>query len=119
MMGPLSPESWRKHLAEGSCDLRTRSSVCIVFLSLSRVGLFATPWTVACQAALSMGFSRQEYRSGLPFPSPRDLLNAGIKPRSPGSPALAGGFFTSGGRGNITQKITHYISRLIQPLSLQ
>ena len=42
-----------------------------------------TPWTVACQAPLSMGFSRQEYRSGLPFPSPGHLPNAGIKPRSP------------------------------------
>ena len=44
------------------------------------------------QAPLSMGFSRQEYWSGLPFPSPRDLPNAGIKPWSP---ALAGGFFTN------------------------
>ena len=45
----------------------------------------ATPWTVAHQAPLSMGFSRQEYWSGLPFPSPGDLPNPGIKP---GSPAL-------------------------------
>ena len=43
----------------------------------------ATPWTVAHQAPLSMGFSRQEYWSGLPFPSPGDLLDPGIKPRSP------------------------------------
>ena len=43
----------------------------------------ATPWTVACQAPLSMGFSRQEYSSGLPFPSPGDLPDPGIKPRSP------------------------------------
>ena len=43
----------------------------------------ATPWTVACRAPLSMGFSRQEYWSGLPFPSPGDLPNPGIKPRSP------------------------------------
>ena len=42
-----------------------------------------TPWTVACQSPLSMGFSRQEYRSGLPFPSPGHLPNAGLKPRSP------------------------------------
>ena len=41
------------------------------------------PWTVACQASLSMGFSRQEYWSGLPFLSPRDLLDPGIEPRSP------------------------------------
>ena len=51
--------------------------------SLSPVQLFATPWTVAYQAPLSMGFSRQEYWSGLPFPSPGDLPNTGIKPRSP------------------------------------
>ena len=47
--------------------------------SLSRVRLFATPWTVAHQAPLSMGFSRQEYWSGLPFPSPGNLPNPGIK----------------------------------------
>ena len=51
--------------------------------SLSRVQLFATPWTIAHQAPLSMGFSRQEYWSGLPFPSPGDLPNPGIEPRSP------------------------------------
>ena len=45
----------------------------------------ATPWTVAHQAPLSMGFSRQEYWSGLPFPSPGDLLDPGIEPRSPTS----------------------------------
>ena len=50
---------------------------------LSRVWLFATPWTVACQSPLSIGFSRQEYWSGLPFPSPGDLPNPGIKPGSP------------------------------------
>ena len=51
--------------------------------SLSRVWLFATPWTVTCQAPLSMGFSKQEYWSGLSFPSPGDLPNPGIEPRSP------------------------------------
>ena len=51
--------------------------------SLSRVRLFATLWTVAHQAPLSMGFSRQEYWSGLPFPSPGDLPDPGIEPRSP------------------------------------
>ena len=53
--------------------------------SLSRVQLFATPWTVAYKASPSMGFSRQEYWSGLPFPSPGDLPNPGIEP---GFPAL-------------------------------
>ena len=51
--------------------------------SLSHVRLFATPWTIAHQAPPSMGFSRQEYWSGLPFPSPEDLPNPGIEPRSP------------------------------------
>ena len=51
--------------------------------SLSRVQLFVTPWTVAYQAPLSMEFSRQEYWSGLPFPSPGDLPDPGIEPRSP------------------------------------
>ena len=50
---------------------------------LSHVQLFATPWTVAYQASPSMGFSRQEYWSGLPFPSPGDLPNPGIEPRCP------------------------------------
>ena len=52
---------------------------------------FLTPWTVAHQAPLSMGFLRQEYWRGLPFPTPGDLPNPGIEPKSP---ALAGGFFT-------------------------
>ena len=60
---------------------------------LSCVRLFATPWTVAHQASLSMGFSRQEHWSGLPFPSPGDLPTPGIELASPVSPALAGGFF--------------------------
>ena len=51
--------------------------------SLSRVRLFMTPWTVAYQASQTMGFSRQEYWSGLPFPSPGDLPDPGIEPGSP------------------------------------
>ena len=51
--------------------------------SLSRVRLFAIPWTVAHQAPQSMGFSRQEYWSGLPFPSPGALPDPGIEPKSP------------------------------------
>ena len=50
--------------------------------SLSRVQLFATPWTVAYRASPSMGFFRQEYQSGLPFLSPADLPDSGIEPRS-------------------------------------
>ena len=61
--------------------------------SLSRARLLATPWTVACQAPLSMEFSRQEYWSGLPFPTPGDLPDPGIEPMHLVSPALTGGFF--------------------------
>ena len=61
---------------------------------------FATPWTVACQASLSMEFSRQENWSGLPSPSPGDLPDPGTEPRSLTSPALAGRFFTSGPPGS-------------------
>ena len=60
--------------------------------SLSRVQLFATPWTVARQGPLSMGFSRQGYWTALPCP-PGDLPNPGIEPASLTSPALADGFF--------------------------
>ena len=58
--------------------------------SLSCVQLFATPWTVACQSPLSIEFSRQEYWSGLPFPSPGYLPYPGIESKSLASPALAG-----------------------------
>ena len=56
---------------------------------------FATPWTVALQTPLSMGFSRQEYWSGLPCPPPGDLPNPGIEAMSLTSPTLAGRFFTT------------------------
>ena len=59
-----------------------------------------TLWTIAHQAPLSLGFSRQEYWSGLPCPPPGDLPNPGINPASLTSPALAGRFFTSGATWN-------------------
>ena len=61
---------------------------------LSHVQLFATLWTVAHQAPLSMGFSKQEYWNGLSCPPPGDLSHPGIEPTSLMSPALAGRFFT-------------------------
>ena len=67
---------------------------CVCY-SLSHILLFVTPWTVACQAPLSMEFCRQEYWSGLPFPTPGDL---------PASLALAGGFFTT----ELPEKPTHF-----------
>ena len=57
--------------------------------------LTVTSWILACQAPLSMGFSRHEYWSELPFPSPGDLPDPGIEPQLPGFPELAGGFFTT------------------------
>ena len=57
--------------------------MCACMKLLSHVRLIAIPWTVACQAPPFMEFSRQEYWSGLPFPSPGDLPNLGIEPRSP------------------------------------
>ena len=61
----------------------------------SRVQLFVAPWTVACQAPLSMVFSKQEYWGGLPFPTSGDLPDPGIEPAPLASPASAGGFFTT------------------------
>ena len=69
--------------------------------SLSRVRLFATSWTAARQAPLSMGFSRQEYWSGLPFPSLGDLPNPGIEP---GSPALQADALSSEPPGKPSKK---------------
>ena len=66
----------------------------------------ATPWTKACQALTSTEFSRQEYWSGLPFPSPGDLPDPGIEPTSPMSPVLAGRSFTT----SATWEVTYYKS---------
>ena len=71
----------------------------------SHVQLFVTACTVSHQALLSMGFFRQEYYSGLPFPSPSDLPNLGIEPASPVTPSLAGRFFTTKSSGNCL----HYV----------
>ena len=66
-----------------------------VLSHFSRVQLFLTLWTVTSQAPLSMGFSRQEYWSGMPFPTAGDLPDPGIKSMSPATPALKAGFFTA------------------------
>ena len=71
---------------------RFKQIVKVKVKSLSRVRLFATPWTVAYQVPSSMGSSRQEYWSGLPFPSPGDLPDPGIEP---GSPAFQADALTS------------------------
>ena len=73
----------------GALSLKSRSHIAVFIFCMVVVGLIAklcptlATWTVACQAPLSMGFSRQEYCSGLPFPSPWDLPDRGIKSGSP------------------------------------
>ena len=79
-----------------------RVVVVVVAPLLSHVRLFATPWTVALQAPLSMRFSRQEYWSGLPFPASGDLPDPGIKPVSS---ALAGRFFTTEPLGKAIEEL--------------
>ena len=78
------------HKQPGRVCVCVSVSVCAHAQSLSHVRLFATPWTIGCQAPLSMEFSRQEH---LPFPPPGDLPNPRIEPASLEFLALAGGFF--------------------------
>ena len=86
----------RAHPNSWSSVLPFLVAICVCMRScFSCVWLFATLWTVAHQAPLSMGFSRQEYWSGLPCPSPGDLPGPGIKPVSLMCAALAGEFFTT------------------------
>ena len=79
--------------AERECWTNLLTPVCVFVLS--HVQLFSTSWTVAHQAPLSMKFSRQKYRLGLPFSTPGDLCDPGIEPVSLASPVFAGGFFTT------------------------
>ena len=83
------------HSNPNECEVKVKVKL------LSRVRLFATPWTVAYQAPPSMGFSRQECWSGLPFPSPGDLPDPGIKP---GSPALQADALPSEPPGKVPKK---------------
>ena len=70
-------------------------AVCVHTQSLSRVQLLVIPWTVAHEAPVYLGFSRPEFQSGWPFPTPGDLPDSGIEPVSPASLASAGRFFTT------------------------
>ena len=70
---------------------------------------FVTPWTIACQALLSMGFPRQKYWNGLPFPSAGDLSSPGIEPTSP---ALAGGYSTTQPPGKPTDAYSLLVIRV-------
>ena len=78
----------------------------------SRVQLFGTPWIAAHWAPLAMGFSRQEYWSGLPFPPPGDLPNPGMEPTSLESPTLAGRFFTTSATWEALSSVCFNTSRL-------
>ena len=86
--------------------LKTSCIVSACMLSrFSCVWLLATLWTIAHQVPLSVGFSGQEYWSGLPWPPPGDLPNPGIEPGSVASPTLAGRFFTTSGTWEISEDI--------------
>ena len=96
------------------------SSVCVCAQWLNCVRFFVTPWTVAHQAPLSMEFSRQEYWSGLPFPSPGELPDPGIESVSLEFPALAGRFFTTASPGSYHQMLSSALWQLQSiPVSLQ
>ena len=82
------------------------------------VRLFATPGTVVCQAPLSMEFSRQEYWSRLPFPTPEDLPDPGMEPTSLVPPALAGGFFTTVPPGKPSASETSKIRVLLKDIDM-
>ena len=82
---------WVYNLAKEDLGL----SACVCAKSFSHVRLLATLWTVAHQASLSIGFSKQEYWSGLSCPSPGDLPDPKIEAASPKSLASTGGFFTT------------------------
>ena len=90
------PQDWKR-----SVFIPIPKKVKLKVKSLNRVQLFATLWTIAQQAPPSMGFSRQEYWSGLPFPSPGDLPNPGIEPTSP---ALQADALTSEPPGKPSQR---------------
>ena len=88
---PAEPQG--KPCYSTSCELIRLNLEATFVQLLSLVQLFVTPWTVARQAPLSMGFSRHEYWSGLLFVFSRDLPDPGMEPTSPAAAALAGGFF--------------------------
>ena len=101
-IGSANSRAWLKRC---SMHAHTNSSVCVCVCvcarvrtraraqSLSHVQLFVTPWTGACQAPISLKIFKQEYWTGLPFPTPGDLPDQGIEPASLASPALSHGFF--------------------------
>ena len=91
--------------------------VCVLS-HFSRVQLFAIPWTIDCQAPLSLGFSRQEYWSELPCPPAGDLPDPGLEPKSPASPVLAGRFINAEPPGKPLMPANCWINTRIKPLSI-
>ena len=88
-------EYWKENTSKSRFSEFVKNQRYACMLScFSHVRFYVTPWTVALQVPLSMGFSQQEYWSQLPCPPPRDHPNSGIEPMSLTSPALAGGFST-------------------------
>ena len=95
---------WGTHMSVSVCVC-----VCVCVCMLSHVQLFATPWTIAHQDPQSMGFFRQEYWSGLPFPIPSYRPAPGVKPVSP---ALVSRFFTPWPPGKfLSMGVTGYLGR--------
>ena len=92
------PQCWGKVFSNPLLSLRLLFSCSVMSDS------YATPWTIVCQAPIFMGFPRQVYWSGRPFPSPGDLPDPGMEPMSP---ALAGRFFTTEPRGKPKYEVTH------------
>ena len=89
-------------------EMRCLSHFMCMLSHFSHVQLFVTLWTIAHQAPLSMEFSRQEYWSGLPFPSPGDLPSPGIEPTFSVTPELAGGLFTTSATWEARLKASHH-----------
>ena len=120
----LTSLSWSSVQFPGQlCAYKILASSCACMLScFSCVQLFVILLTVACQAPLFMGFSKQEYWSGVPSPSPGDLPDWGMEATSLASPALAGGFFTTGTILGIWVPIRcwhwHKLPHLILPATL-
>ena len=98
--------------ARARACVRVCVRVCVCLLHWVR--LFETSRDVVHQAPLSMGFSREEYCSGLPFPSPGDRPDSGIEPASPASPALTGGFFTTEPSGKRVECFGHMLSEIFK-----
>ena len=88
-------------------------NACMHVQSLSHVRLFVTPWTIACKAPLTMGFSRQEYWSGLPCPPPGDLPDPGIKPPSPALKVDLSSLSPQGSLGNYLIPVRYNLLSLL------